>query len=94
MVTDFDERGKVFTQIITKRPVLVTLQTTSQLIKGNIHIRPNERIKDELNQDENFIAVTNATIIDNQGQIFLRCSFLTVNVSQIIWLVPDNELEQ
>jgi len=92
MFPQFEEKGKVFTNVITKRPVYVHIQTTINLIRGKVHIRPDERLKDELNNPEYFLAVTDATIFDLQGKELMKVQFLAVNRSQIIWLFQDNEV--
>ena len=91
MFANFDDKGKTFTNVITKRPVAVHIHTISQLIKGFVHVRPDERLKDELNHSEQFIAVTNAKIYALNGEVIHQCDFLAVNRSQIVWLFQDDE---
>lgn len=93
MFNPYEEKGKIFTNIITKKPVEVIIQTTKNLIRGKVHIRPDERLKDEINLPESFLAVTEATIFDEQDKILYRSNFLAVNRSQIVWLVPEEELQ-
>ncbi len=92
MLPSYDEKGKIFTQVISKKPVQVTIQTSHHLIHGKIHIRPNDRLKDELNQSEKFIAITDAAISNLQGTFLYRSKFLTLNIDHIIWMIPDDEL--
>ncbi len=92
MVTNIDEKGKIFTNIIAKSPLPATIQTDSHRIHGEIYVRPNERVKDELNRSEAFLAVTNATVFGPQGEILYRSNFLTLNLQHVIWLIPDDEL--
>jgi hypothetical protein len=92
MHTQFDEKGKLFTPVITKKPIRVIIQTTTHLIHGDIHVKPEDRIKDSLTPDEVFLAITNATIFNSEGSEQYHCKFLTVNQAHIIWLIPDNEL--
>jgi hypothetical protein len=87
-----EERTKIFTNVIFKRPVAVLIQTTDQRIRGNVHVRPDDRLRDELNESERFLAVTNATIYNNEDQVLYRSKFIAVNISQIIWLIPQNDL--
>ena len=91
MNDQFDEKGKIFTNVVTKNPVPVIIQTANQSIHGEIYIKPESRLKDDLNSAEEFLAVTNAVVQDGQKQEVLRCSFLLVNRSQIIWLAPNAE---
>ena len=92
MVTQYDEKGKIFTQVVSKEPVLVTIQTVNQIIRGSIHVRPESRVKDELNGGkENFIAVTDAVVYSANNEELYRCSFLVVNLTHIIWVIPEEE---
>lgn len=89
MVTSYDEKGKIFTQVVTKRPVAVTIQTLQTLIRGTIHVRQDLRVKDELNQEERFLAVTDAVVYNQQDQEMHRSPFLVINVNHIIWAIPE-----
>jgi hypothetical protein len=89
MTIEYDEKGKRFTDIVTKRPVSVTLQTTKQLMRGHIHVRRDQRIKDELDLDNKFIAITEVSILGEEGQVLYQAPFLAINRSQIIWVLPE-----
>lgn len=92
MYASFEEKGKIFTDVITKRPVEVLIQTTLHLIRGQVHIRPQDRIKDEINRGEDFLAVTNAHVLDAHGEDELHhCNFMMVNRDQIVWIIPLEE---
>jgi len=93
MFANFEEKGKIFTQVVTKKPVNVTIQTSTHLIRGKVHIRPEDRVKDELNRKDMFIAVTDATVFSTDGQALYHSGFLSVNTGQIIWLIPDEEVK-
>jgi hypothetical protein len=92
MVTQYDDKGKIFTQVISKEPVLVTIQTTGNMIRGTIHVRQGTRIKDELNTQENFVAVTEAAVFNSQGEEIYRSEFLILNVDQIVFVIPEDDL--
>ncbi len=95
MQTNFDEKGKFFTQVITKKPIAVIIQTSQQLIRGEIHIRPDDRLKDTLDRENTpFLAVTNAVVLNAQQEELYRSSVMMINVSQIIWIIPDSEIAQ
>ena len=57
-----DEKGKVFTTRVTKASVTVTARVGDSIVQGTIHISPENRLKDELNHVENFIAITDAQV--------------------------------
>lgn len=92
MTIRFDDKGKFFTDVISKEGVAVVLQTAVNMIEGKIHVRPGERLKDALNEAEPFFAVTEATIYDKDGKIIYRTDFLAVHREQIIWLLPQDQL--
>jgi hypothetical protein len=92
MITDFDEKGKIFTNIVQKTPVNATIQTLTHRIRGEVYMKMDERLKDELNHSDQFLAVTNASILNGQGEVLYSCKFLTLNKNQIVWLIPDSDL--
>ncbi len=89
MSFEYDEKGKLYTDVVTKVSVNALLQTTTHLIRGKIHIRQGERIKDELDRDELFLAVTDASILGPDGQTLHSAPFLAVRRAQIVWLLPS-----
>lgn len=88
MVTNFDEKGKIFTPVINKKPVQVLIQTTLNRIKGKIFVRPDERIKDEMDRPEIFLAVTDVQIFTLEGQLIADAPFIALNRHQIVWVLP------
>ena len=93
MQPTFDEKGKIFTEVVKKRPVSVHIQTSTHLIRGNFYLRLDERIKDELDKSETFLALTDAEIYDLKGGLIYNCNFLTVNRLDIVWLFQDKDLK-
>ena len=88
MFAQFDEKGKIYTQVVSKIQVEVIVQTTQHTIRGKIHIRPDSRLKDELNFQEPFFALTDVEISDPQGVIIQKADFLAVQRTQVIWVLP------
>lgn len=89
-----DAKGKIFTDVVRKEEVPVLIQTTQGRIHGHIFLRPEQRIKDEMNGTEQFVAVTDAEVYDAAGkEIIYRSEFLTLNKGFIIWIRPDDEPE-
>lgn len=91
-MTQFDDKGKIFTQVISKKPVKVIIQMGVQTIRGTIHVRPTERVIDEINHAQGFMAVTDATISEATRGVLYETSFLTLNVDHITWIIPAEEI--
>ena len=89
MSLEFDEKGKFFTDVVPKVAVQATIQTVAQRVRGNVHVREGERLKDELDRDEPFLAMTDATVIAEDRQVLFQAPFLAVRRSQIVWVMPD-----
>jgi hypothetical protein len=94
MSIHFDEKGKFFTDVISKESIPVIIETPTSRVRGFIHIRPGERLKDEINQAETFFAVTEATVFNLSGDELYYCDFMAVNREHIIWILPEDQLIQ
>ncbi|HUF36948.1 MAG TPA: hypothetical protein VMN57_00340 [Anaerolineales bacterium] len=88
MTIHYDEKGKFFSDIITKSQVRATIQTRTHRIEGRIFVAGNERPKDALNVDERFLAVTDATVFGAAGEILEAADFIAINREHIIWVIP------
>jgi hypothetical protein len=93
MSIEFNDKGKYFTDIVSKSAVQAVIQTVTHRIEGSIHVRINERIKGELDRDELFLAVTDAKIFASDGSVLYDAPFMTVARSQIVWVIPSEEAE-
>lgn len=94
MTFEYDDKGKFFTDVISKIPVSALVQTTAHLIEGNIHIRRDERVKDELSRTENFLALTDAKVLDVAGNVLYTSNFLAVQREQIVWVLPKEDNQE
>lgn len=98
MTIEYDEKGKFYTDIIAKLPVSCLIQTTTHLMRGFVHVRQGERFKNELERDEDFLAVTNATILGANDVVLYTAPFMAIKRSQIVWVMPagddDHEASQ
>jgi hypothetical protein len=92
MVTHYDEKGKIFTQFVSKHPVQVIIQSAQNMIRGTIHVRPDMRVKDELNTTDAFIAVTDAVVYNTLNEEIYRSAFMVINTDQIVWVIPEEDL--
>lgn len=91
MTIEYDDKGKIFTDIVSKTAILATIQTTTHLLRGNIHVRRDQRIKDELDLDESFLAITDANVLGADGQVVFHAPFLAVKRSHIVWVIPEQD---
>ncbi len=88
-----DLKGKYYTDRVAKRDVEVIISTNHHLIKGVFHLTPDNRIKDDLNGDERFIAVTQAQVYDPLGKNLLyQSEFIALNKDMVIWVLPKETL--
>ncbi len=92
MITQFEEKGKIFTPKITTEQKAVIVQTTTHKIKGDLHVKLDLRLLDEINEHDQFLALTNVEILDVDKNILYKTNFLAVNTDQIIWILPVNEI--
>jgi hypothetical protein len=89
MTFEYDEKGKIFTDIISKISIPATVQTTTHLIRGQVHVRRDQRIKDELDLNESFLAMTDVSVLSPDGQTLFQAPFLAVRRSHIVWVLPE-----
>jgi len=94
MTIEYDDKGKYFTEVVSKIAIPTLVQTTQHLIRGNVHVRRDERLKDELDRDELFLAMTNASILGTDGQVLHQVRFLAVRRAQIVWVMPLEDEEK
>ena len=94
MTFEYDEKGKIFTDIVTKVAISATLQTTTHMIRGKVHVRKDQRIKDELDLNDSFLAITDVTVLGSDGQTLFQTPFLAVRRSHIIWVMPEQNQDE
>lgn len=92
MTTHFENKESFFTTVVSKEAIEVVLQTTTHRIQGQIYIRPGERLKDGINQDDPFFALTDAKIFDSAGNLQYHSDFVAVSQTHIVWLLPADQL--
>jgi hypothetical protein len=84
-----DPKGKVFTTHVTKRNLAVVISIGHSVIHGTVYLQLDNRLKDELNEGEQFIAVTDARIyqVGSEAPIY-ESAALIINKEQIDWIFP------
>lgn len=93
MTIEYDDKGKIFTDIVSKTAIHATIQTTTHMLRGRLHVRRDQRIKDELDLNENFLALTDVSVLAPDGQILFQAPFLAVRRSHIVWVLPEQDKE-
>jgi len=89
MSTEYDEKGKIFTEVVSKIAVYATIQTTTHRLRGRMHIRRDQRVKDELDRRESFLALTEVSVLDSDGNVLFHAPFLAVQREHIVWVIPE-----
>jgi hypothetical protein len=91
MSIEYDEKGKIFTDVVSKTAIHATIQTTTHLLQGYIHVRRDQRIKDELDRDKDFLALTDVNVLGSNGQSLFQAPFLAVRRAHIVWVMPEEK---
>ncbi len=88
----FDQKGKYYTTHVRKRAAPVQALVNGMMISGTIHLLLDNRIKDELNNGETFIAITHAQVRDmSKGTIVAEDKTVIVNKDQAVWIIHQDE---
>jgi hypothetical protein len=91
MMIEYDDKGKYYTDIIKKVPVSVVIQTSTHLVRGMVHVREGDRLKNELERTEMFLAVTQASVYGPEDKLLFTAPFLALQRVQIVWIMPAEE---
>ena len=91
MSIEFNDKGKYFTDIISKVAVPSIIQTINHRVEGSIHVRLDGRVKDELDRSEPFLAVTDAKVFAADGALLYQADFMTISRMQIVWVIPSDD---
>lgn len=94
MSIEYDDKGKYYTNVIQKVPVPAMVQTTTNLIRGIVHVRHGERLKDEIEGSEQFVAMTDVSVYGTDGKELYTGPFLALQKGQIVWVMPLNETQK
>lgn len=89
-----DEKGKFYTSRVAKDTLIAFIRLHDNIVVGNIYVRPEQRLKDNLNDDSSrFLPITDARVYDSGGnELLYRSSLLLVAYDHIITLSPVNAI--
>jgi len=90
----FDDKGKFYTPRVAKDTLPALIRTKDQVIVGHVYIRPDKRLKDDVNDDmSRFLPVTDARVYDATSEALLyHSSFMLVAYQHIVMLSPLDAL--
>src|SRR6476659_9256678 len=67
-----DEKGKYFTPRVAKDTLPAFIRTADQVIVGHVYVRPDKRLKDDLNEDTSrFLPITDARVYESSTEKLL-----------------------
>jgi hypothetical protein len=91
-----DEKGKFFTPRVAKDAMQALIRTADQHIVGYLYLRPDKRLKDEMNEDASrFLPITDARVFNATTDDFVyRSSFLLVAYQHIISITPVESISE
>lgn len=89
-----DSKGKYYTKIVSTQQLRVIMQMNSgETLQGILHIRPNRRLSDEMNDDSPFLSVTGAVISRGEQELY-RTAYVAINRDRIAWVLPVEAIGQ
>lgn len=84
-----DDKGKFFPMRVATLRLPITACIGEWIIEGTVHLKGNNRLKDELNDDESFIAITQVRVRDRRdAKPAYESEVLIVHKHQIVWIFP------
>ena len=89
-----DSKGKYYTKRVTTEPLEVTIDTVMGRVRGFLHVHPGQRLSDELNAVQQYVPVTDATVMDQSGNVIYRTEFLALNKNHVLWVIPAEAVVQ
>ena len=89
-----DAKGKYFTPHVSKQSIAVIARVRDSIVHGTLHLAPDNRLKDELNSNESFLAVTDAQVWEvNGARPLYSIEVLMLNKAQIAWIFPRENVQ-
>jgi len=83
-------RGQYYAEHIRKAQLTVLIATDREYIWGKIFLTPGYRLKDEMNGEGRFVAISEVRVgHDIEGTACREVQFMALNKDYIRWIVPQ-----
>lgn len=93
MTMRVNEKGKYFTQRVAKDSLLAVIRTDQEIIVGSIYVRPEKRLKDEINDDiSRFLPITDARVYTTNNIYMYAVSFTLISYAAIVSITPADAI--
>ena len=93
MPARYDKKGKHYTKKVTKDKVKVTIHTSADKLSGYLHVQPDKRLSDSLNDSAGFVALTEGEILSSQSGELRQFEFMALNLGHVVWVIEEEERE-
>lgn len=88
-----DLKGKYFTPRVAKDSLLAVIRTTQEIIVGSVYVRPDRRLKDEINDDSSrFLPVTDAHVFTTNNEYLYDVDFTLISYASIHSITPADAI--
>jgi hypothetical protein len=95
MDSRIDHKGKYFTEHISKLRVSVVARAGDEFVHGVACLTPDNRLKDELNGSELYLAILDAEVRDGTDQrVLYRAPVVLLNKQQVLWVAPLEDAQR
>lgn len=88
-----DAKGKYYTKQVSTDELTIIVRTEQGTIHGTLHIHPNNRLSDEVEQEGAFLPLTDVYVETVEGTSF-ETEFLAVNKATALWITPAQAVEE
>ncbi|MFO8036913.1 MAG: hypothetical protein R6U57_09845 [Anaerolineales bacterium] len=86
-------KGKTVPEGGMEEPLEVIIQTDVQRVHGKLHIRPPQRLEDDLSDVPQFLTVTDGRVLSDGKESSLSFDVLMVNRDHVVWILPLKDRE-
>ena len=83
-----DAKGKYYTKVVSTQTLEVIMRLgTGEVVRGSVHVRPEHRLSDMMNDGQPFLSLTGATVTLN-GEEMYRTAYIAINRREVQWVTP------